>query len=232
MLLLPQKDKYNIMEDFMKREELIEAAIWRRAIKTFDTKRKISKADFEALLKVAQYSPSSFGLEPWNIMVLQNKRLRELIMPYASGAQKQLSTASHFVIFTVKKDLYPTSDYFKHINMDIKGMSQETYNDFIVSFGSFSEIKQHMISQREKLDWAGKQSYIALANMMSAAALMGIDSCPIEGFNASEIENILGEYSDFECNKIVVMGAFGYRDEEPKHKKTRRDIKEIVNFVE
>ena len=69
---------------------------------------------------------------------------------------------------------------------------------------------------------------------MSTAALMGIDSCPIEGFVASEIENILGKYGNFdtEQNKIVVMGAFGYRGEETPHKKIRRSIDEIVRFIE
>ena len=218
----------------MKKEELIDAAIWRSAIKTFDNTRKISKSDFEVLLEIARYSPSSFGLEPWNIIVLQNMQLRELIIPYASGAQRQLKTASHFVIFTVKKDLQPTSEYFKHINMDVKGMNEEDYANFVSTFSAFSETKQQFSSHREMLDWAGKQSYIALGNMMSAAALMGIDSCPIEGFIASEIENILDKYSIFngEQNKIVVMGAFGYRGEEPQHKKVRRNINEIVSYVE
>ena len=220
-------------EKIMMKEKIIEAAIWRSAIKVFDTEKKISDDDFNFLLEIARYSPSSFGLEPWNLLVLQNKELREAIIPYATGAQNQLRTASHFVVFTVKKNLHPESEYFKHINMDVKGMDISAYNNFISNFSGFMENKQQVHNSREMIDWAGKQSYIALGNMMNAAALLGIDSCPIEGFFAKEVEDILDKSGQFNSNidKIVVMGAFGYRGEEPKHKKARRSMNEVVHFV-
>lgn len=222
------------MVKYMNKKDIVEAAIWRSAIKNFDINKKISEEDFKLLLQVAQYSPSSFGLEPWNIIVLQNSELRENIMPYASGAQNQLRTASHFVIFTVKRDLLPTSKYFKNICTNVKKMEQEAYFNFVSTFSAFVETKQKLTNQRERIDWAGKQSYIALGNMMNAAALMGIDSCPIEGFIADEIENILEKNGKFssDIDKIVVMAAFGYRVEEPKHIKARRNIDEIVRIID
>lgn len=218
----------------MDKQEILKALIWRSAIKIFDENKKITSKDFQFLLDVAKYSPSSFGLEPWEIIVIQNKEIRELIAPYATGAQKQLKSASHFIIFTVKKDLLPTSEYFKHINIDIKGMDETAYDNFVSTFAAFSEMKQQLTNQRERIDWAGKQCYLALGNMITAAALIGIDSCPIEGFIASDVESVLEKYGKFDSNsnKIVVMGAFGYRLENPKHAKVRRDISEIVQNID
>jgi len=217
----------------MDRDIIVNAAIKRSAIKLFDIEKQITDDDFKALLEVARYSPSSFGLEPWKILVVNNKALREKISIHASGAQRQLSTASHFVIFSVTTDLEATSKYFKHISRDVKKLSDEAYQTFISTFSAFQTEKQNLTDTRKRTDWAGKQAYIALGNMMLAASLMGIDSCPIEGFIPASVEAVLADEGllDLSSEHISVMAAFGYRQSDAGHEKARRSFEEIVRFV-
>lgn len=213
---------------------IIDAAIWRSAIKVFDKERIISNDDFNSLLEVARFSPSSLGLEPWSIVVLQNEALRKAIRPYASGAQRQLDSASHFVIFTIKKDLEAESEHFKHINLNVKKMDETAYLNFVSIIKAFQQKKQDLTDHRKRMDWAGKQAYIALGNMMLAAALIGIDSCPIEGFVPNDVETVLEKEGviDTKIEHITVMVAFGYRSSDSIPPKTRRSLDEIVRVFE
>ena len=95
----------------MENKEIVDVAKNRCAIKVFDKKHIISDADFDMLLEVARFSPSSFGLEPWRIKVVQDLEMREAMKPYISGGQQQIETCSHFVIFTVITSLLPNSEY-------------------------------------------------------------------------------------------------------------------------
>ena len=219
----------------MNKNAIISAVKGRSAIKYFDPNKKIADEDFKFLLEVAQLCPSSFGLEPWNILVIQNKDIRNKMIPFASGASNQLSTSSHFVVFTIKTDLDATSKYFEHINKDVKQLDEAQYNSFLESFSAFSHDKLNVYDDRTKQDWAKKQSYIAMANMLMAAAEIGIDSCPIEGFIINDIENLLSKNGliDLNDSRVSVMAAFGYRDEKHSvHSKTRRNMDEIVRFID
>jgi len=218
----------------MESKRIIDAAIWRSAIKVFDKEHIISNDDFNILLEVARFSPSSFGLEPWSIVVLQNEAIREAISPYASGAQRQLDSASHFVVFTIKTDLEVTSEYFKHIKLNVKKLDDTAYKTFVSAFGAFQQQKQDLTDYRKRIDWAGKQAYIALGNMMLAAALIGIDSCPIEGFIPKDVEIVLEKEGiiDDKVEHVTVMAAFGYRaGDHPINPKTRRSRDEIVRII-
>ncbi|MBW2741501.1 MAG: NAD(P)H-dependent oxidoreductase [Deltaproteobacteria bacterium] len=217
----------------MESKRIIDASIWRSAIKVFDKEHIISNDDFNSLLEIARFSPSSLGLEPWSILVLQNEALRKAIRPYATGAQRQLDSASHFVIFTIKKDLEATSEHFKHINLDVKKLDETAYLAFVSVFKEFQQKKQDLTDSRKRIDWAGKQAYIALGNMMLAAALLGIDSCPIEGFFPNDVETVLEKEGliDTKVEHIVVMAAFGYRAGDPTSPKTRRSLDEIVRII-
>ncbi len=217
----------------IKNEQLVDTAIKRSATKIFDKSKIISESDFKCLLEIAQYSPSSMGLEPWNLIVLQNSEIRQEIRPFASGAQRQLDSCSHFVIFTVKTDLDPESPYFKHICLDIKDMDIESYQAFVIKLTDFQKQRLGVTDSRAKIDWASKQAYIAMGNMMFAASLLGIDSCPIEGFIPSEVKRILLKHSAISKeDHIAVMLALGYKlSDGNSHKKNRRKLNEIVKYV-
>jgi len=217
----------------MENSQIVDVAKKRCAIKVFDKKRIISDADFEMLLEVAQFSPSSFGLEPWRIKVVQSLEMREAMKPYISGGQRQIETCSHFVIFTVVTSLSPDSEYFKHINKKVKGFDDDAHNAFVSRFKIFQDEKLGLTDDRSRIDWAGKQAYIALGNMLLAAAIRGIDSCAMEGFMPNEIDTILAKYNLIEKGKehVAVMAAFGYKNGEPTRNKTRRPLNEIVKYI-
>ncbi|KAF6616214.1 NAD(P)H-dependent oxidoreductase [Paenibacillus sp. EKM102P] len=217
------------------KDQILAAYKFRHATKEFDSHKKISDSDFEFILETGRLSPSSFGFEPWKFVVVQSKDMREKLLLYSWGATKQLPTASHFVLILSRlpKDMVASSDYIKSMMENVQQLPAEVmqgkekvYDAFLKSDFALEE------NERAMFEWACRQTYIALGNMMTAAAQIGIDSCPIEGFSKQDIERILSEEGimDAEHFGISCMVAFGYRLNEPRDK-TRRPVDQIVEWV-
>jgi nitroreductase len=217
----------------MDNTEIVAAAQNRRSIKTFDQERIILDPDFDVLLEVARQSPSAFGLEPWRIKVVHSLKVREDMKLYVSGGRRQIETCSHFVVFTIMTSLLSDSTYFEDINKNVKGFDDEEHAVFVPRLRLLQEQKLGLTDERSRIDWAGKQAYIALGNMLLASAICGIDSCAIEGFASDKIDLILAEHNLIEKDRehVAVMVAFGYRDIEPARDKTRRATREIVRYI-
>ncbi len=218
-------------------ESLFTAWNFRHACKEFDPNVKISKEDFHTILESGRLSPSSFGFEPWEFLVVQNKALREELLPMCWGAQGQLPTASHFVILLARqpKAMAPECDYLQNTIMrKTKHFPEDIIVGMTEKFGSFIEkdLGYHG-NDRAKFEWAARQCYIVLANMMTTAALLGIDSCPIEGFQKDNVEKLLDAKGLMDCATfgVACMVAFGQRIKEPREK-TRRSESEVVRWVE
>ena len=217
------------------REKVMEGLNFRYACKEFNSDKKISDEDFNVILESGRLSPSSLGLEPWKFLVVQNQELRNKMLPICEGAQKQLPTASHFVVLLsrLKKDMIYCSDYTYNTLKHIKDIPDEVINMLTDFYKNFQENNFELLeSDRAMFDWASKQSYIPLTNMMTSAALLKIDSCPIEGFNRKKITQLLhdeGVINKDEFN-VSCMVAFGYRIEEPREK-TRQSLEAIVKWV-
>ncbi len=217
----------------MNKNEIINAFEFRHACKEFDVNRKILSDDFQYILEAARLSPSSFGFEPWHFLVIQNQALRDKLKERAWGATLKLSTASHFVIcLAMKPDLTRyDSSYLQDFMDRIQHLPEDWVKTKTQFFKTFQEEDFDLQDNRALFDWASKQTYIALGNMMTAAALIGIDSCPIEGFHPATTEAILAEELGVDLNKYGVsyMVAFGYRKNNPGEK-TRRLLEEIVTW--
>lgn len=215
---------------------IIDGFNFRFACKEFDADKKISKEDFDFILETARLSPSSFGFEPWKFVIVQNNEIREKLKEFTWGAQKQLPTASHFVIILARKavDTKAGSEYTQKVMEEIQRLPEEVIKMKSQFFKDFQERDFDLSDDRKLFDWASKQTYIALANMMTSAALIGIDSCPIEGFNRTEIEKILKNEKIIDDIHFApaCMVAFGFRKEEPAMPKTRGDIKTLTKWVE
>lgn len=217
-------------------KDILDAFNFRYACKKFDKNKKISEADFNTILEVARLSPSSFGFEPWKFLVIENQALKDKLFPISWGAQNSLNGASHFVILLARKKIDTLADapYITHIMKDIKHMPQEVMDMMRQAYSNFQQNDFNLLeSDRAIYDWASKQTYIALANMMTTAAMLGIDSCPIEGFNSKAVEELLAAEGvlDSEHFGVSVMAGFGYRDEEPHREKTRQALADIVTWV-
>jgi len=219
-----------------KKYELLKAYYFRYACKAFDPEKKISDEDFEYILETGRLSPSSFGWEPWQFVVVQNMKLREKLMQSSWGAQRQLPTSSHFVLLLARKSTgtNPKSNYIKHIAEDVKKLPSETVELVLEYYKNFVNKDFDLTDDRKNFDWAAKQVYIPLANMMTAAAHIGIDSCPIEGFVRQDIENILEKEGVVDTNEfgLAVMVAFGYRAKDATIRtKTRQTQDKVVKWI-
>ena len=209
--------------------------IFRRRVSTryYDPARKISAEDFAAILDFGRLSPSSVGSEPWKFLVIQNQGLREKIKPVAWGMQATIAEASHLVILLAKKHARYDSPFFSEL-MNRRGFTPEQRAAALERYRSF-QIHDIAIAgdERALFDWASKQSYIALANMLTGAAMLGIDSCPIEGMDYAAVEHILAQAGLLDPAEygVSVAATFGYRarDIQPK---PRRDAAETVVWAE
>lgn len=217
-----------------RRQLLLDTFNYRFATKRFDASKKISEADFNTVLETGRLSPSSLGFEPWQFVVIQDPAIRAALKPMSWGAQGQLDTASHFVVILARKNVRPENKYVQHLLRDVKHMDETMIQQMSEKTTSFQDKNLNLYeSDRALWDWASKQTYIALGNMMTSAAFLGIDSCPIEGFQYDEVAELLTEKGIIDDENFApsVMVAFGYREEDPKREKTRQTQSEIVKWV-
>jgi len=218
----------------MNKQEILSAFNFRHACKIFDTEKKISDEDINFILETARLSPSSFGFEPWHFVVVQNKGLREKLKEQAWGATAKLDTASHIVLGLTMRSSQTKydSDYIINFMRDVQQLPENVVEGKGKMFETFQKSDFDLTDDRKLLDWATKQNYLAFANMMTSAALIGIDSCPMEGFNPKISEKILKEETDIDMKKYALsyIVAFGYRVNEPS-KKTRRSLNEVVTIL-
>ena len=221
------------MEKKSPNEQILDVLSFRHACKHFDGNRKVSDADFQTILEAARLSPTSFGFEPWKMIVLREKDIRKKLYPLAWGAQKSLEGASHFVILLARKepDTRYDSDFITHMMRDIQLLPQETQEQRREKFQAFQlDDFQLLDDSRAIFDWASKQTYIVLTQMMITAAYLGIDSCPIEGFHRAKVDALFAEEGLFDPVHfgVSVMAAFGYRAEEPRRAKTRQPLDDLI----
>ena len=219
-------------------KQVFDTLEFRHACKTFDKTRKIPDDDFNLILEAARLSPSAFGWEPWNFIVLQNQEVRNGLIPFCWGARRQAPTASHFVLILARRPcstIY-NSDYIIDMMQRIQKLDPAKQAEKQELYENFQKYEFKLLdSERNLYDYAGKQCYIALANMMTVAAFIGIDSCAMEGFDLEKTENYLVEKGVFDPKQfgLVCMVAFGYREKgQVSTPKTRHDMSEIVSWFD
>lgn len=208
--------------------DLLDALNFRYATKEFDPSRIIAPETWSALKTSLTLTPSSFGLQPWKFIVVDSPEIRQKLKA-ASWGQSQVTDASHLVVFTVRTDLNQ-QDIDKWIARlsEVQSTALESLAGYAGMISSFS----NNMSTAEKQAWNTRQVYIALGQLMTAAAVIGIDTCPLEGISPSDYDDILGlknsEYA------TVVACALGYRSDEDayaKAKKARFPIDALITHV-
>lgn len=219
----------------MKREEVLDIFNYRFATKEFNGK-KIPTEDMQMIAEVCRLSPSSFGLEPWKFVVLENKEIMERIAAVSWGVQRQMPTTSHVVIALTRKtcDMRYDSEYIKDLWLNVKGVDNELYENIKGVLEGFQKGKLELDKTEEKvLEWSKRQAYIAMGNMMTAAAMINVDSCAIEGFDKEKVEEILIEKGilDTKHFDLTYMVVFGYRADSPNREKSRKSSEDIIEWV-
>lgn len=214
---------------------IIKALEDRFACKKYDKERHVPDEDFRMILEAGHLSPSSFGFEPWHFIVLEDAGIKKKLYPVCWGAQRSLEAADRFVIILARRrqDLRYDSGYIGHIIKDIQGREAEDAEKRKEVFAGFQLDDFHILeSERSAFDWACKQCYIALTSMLLCASSLGIDSCPIEGFDREKTEEILEKEGILDRGHygVAVMASFGYAAmEQPA--KTRQSFDDIVSYV-
>lgn len=215
-------------------DKLTQAFDFRHACKVFDETKKISLSDIHTILEAGRNSPSSFGMEPWHFVVINNKALKDRLQSVCYG-QKQVTSCSHFIIVLYRKAANFTlqSDYLRRsIARELPNANDQTAIDIACqSFINFSE--QGLAKDLTMNHWAEMQGYIATTNMMTTAAYMGIDSCTIGGFEHDKVIQILEQtIPQFSGNTFGVglCLALGYRLNEPADH-IRWPLTDIVTFL-
>ena len=215
--------------------DILAAASFRHACKAYDPARRISDAHFQTLLQSAQLAPSSFGLEPWRLLVIERPALLQRIAREAWGAGAKATECSHLVAFIAQLEplLSPESGLPQRIFSERQRVTGEALERRCRHYEQFARSDFALAGQpRAFYDWACKQSYIALADMLTAAAWLGIDSTPIEGFALEGMNTLLAQEAPYNPAhyKLAVMACFGYRLHEPRPK-IRRSLEETVQWV-
>ncbi len=192
----------------------IEQALNRRyATKVFDTTKKISEPDFATIQQALRLAPSSYGIQPWTFVWVQDKAKREL-MKAASYGQPQVTDADRLLIIAVKTDTKAA------IKTYVDGMISATGK----SAADFAEYKARMdgSAERSDLSWSRRQTYIALGFALQTAALLGVDACPMEGFDAAAVDKILGLTEKGLASSVMLTLGYGVEGGSPnQHHKFR-----------
>lgn len=206
----------------------IESLQWRYATKKFDTTQKISDKDLNLLLESMRLTASSYGLQPYHILVITDPEIRKKLQPVSWG-QTQIVDASHLIVLANKTEVDADwiDGYLSNVS-EARNIPLAALNDY----ADFMKSKVLALSPEEQATWASKQNYLVLGNLLSATAELKIDACPMEGFEAEAYNEILG-LSKKGLNATLVA-AIGYRsaeDETQHYTKVRQPENQLFTHL-
>ena len=206
--------------------DIVEAMHWRYACKKFDPARSLSPDLLDALIEVFHLTATSYGLQPLQMVVVDNKELQEQLLPHSFN-QRQVVDCSHVLVLCVNTDVDSgfVKEYFEMVH-DQRGTDEEILRPF-------SNQLQNKFDKQEEdvtLEWAMRQCYIALGKLMVACAALRIDSCPMEGFLPDEYNRLLGlDQQNLHATLVLPVGYRAADDAFASFEKVRRPIDEIVH---
>ena len=186
----------------------IQDANWRYATKKFDATKKVSNEDLDTLKEAIRLSSSSYGLQPYKVIFVENPELRAQLQPVSWG-QTQIVDASHLIVFANVTNIGETEidAYFKNLT-ETRNIPMEA----LQGYADFMKSKITSLSEEAKNIWTSKQTYLALGNLLNAAAELKVDVTPMEGFEPEQYNEILG-LKKLGLNASLVA-PIGYRHEE------------------
>lgn len=221
-----------MMDKANLRKHILDVANRRYATKKYNPNKHISDEDWKTILEVGRLSPSSFGYEPLRFVLINNPQMREDMRPFAWGAANSIDGADKLLVILARQHVTYDSSWVRNLVEEVKHKHYSPDSRPSQSFKHFQENDLAISSDRELFDWASKQTYIAMANMMTAAAELDIDSCPIEGFNYSQVNDYLAKKGVFDPDlwQVSVMVSFGYRDQ-PIKPKVRQPLSSVYKEI-
>lgn len=198
---------------------------WRYATKKFDTSKELPAADLEHILEAGNLTATSYGLQPFSIVVVTDQEKKNALMEAAYG-QVQVGENAALLVLCARTDVDAAfiSEYTRRVE-SVRGMEEG-------SLKGFEDMMTGDITGRDTKDvvvWAQKQAYIALGSMMIAAGEKMVDGCPMEGFNPAQFNEILGlEAHNLHASALLAIGYRSEEDETQHYKKVRKDLEHLV----
>ena len=194
---------------------VINALNWRYSVKSF-SEQKLQQWQLRELLEATRLSPSSYGLQPYKVIVIESKSVRQRLLPFAYG-QEQVIKSSHLLVFAARTDIgsHLVSDYIQEASKN-----NDTSSESLTSFAAMAEKALETMNTKEGLHWAQQEAFIALGNMLTSAAMMKIDTCPIGGFDAQEFDAILNLTANNLASTVIC--PIGIRDPNDKYSQRRK----------
>jgi nitroreductase len=206
----------------------IENQNWRYATKKFNSEKKISNSDLEILKEAIQLSSSSYGLQPYKVLIIENEEIRKQLQP-SSWGQSQITDASHLFVFASETNV--DAEYITRYaeNMaktrNIPFDSVKGYADFMI--GNIASL-----TPEKQMIWAQKQAYLALGNLLNAAAELKIDVTPMEGFLPEQYNEILGlKEKGLHATLVATIGYRHDEDDTQHYAKVRKPITELFETI-
>jgi nitroreductase len=201
---------------------IIEKLGWRYATKKFNSGLNVSDSKMDILKQAIQFAPTSYGLQPFQVVFVKNPEVREKLKS-ASWGQSQITDSSVLAVFTRKKDINESEvDSFIENIMNTRGVPKE----MLAQYEAMMKGTIKSLDETQKSSWIDKQIYIALGFLLNTAAVIDVDACPMEGFDRAQYDEILG----LNDTTSVVVCALGYRDETDdyqNYKKVRKTQDEL-----
>ena len=203
----------------------VEALAFRHACKIFDETKKINDEELTYILEAGRKAPSSFGMEPWKFLVITNKELKEKLKPVCWD-QAQITTCSHLVVVLAAIDAVRPESGIVERKLKRREMPQDKLDMYLNLYAN--HLKHTLSSDENIYAWTAKQTVFAIENMMMAAAIKGIDSCAIEGFEKEKVEEILKiDTRKYQLSTII---SFGYRIN-PQSSQLREPLENVVEYI-
>jgi nitroreductase len=207
---------------------LVDKLNWRYATKKFDPSKKLSKEQLDELLKAVQLSPSSAGLQSYKVIVVEDPAVRARLREAAHG-QAQITDASQLIILAAETKL--DEAYVKHF-IDFVAEKRAIARESLLGYEQMIMGNVNRLTEDQRIAWSNKQAYIALGVLLTAAAELGIDACPMEGFSAAQFDEILG--LDEKNLTTAVIAAIGFRADDDQYStltKVRRPEEELFIHI-
>jgi len=202
----------------------IDSLQWRFAAKSFDSTKKVSQVDIDFLKKAIQLSVSSYGLQQYKVLIIENKKIQEKLTT-ASYYQTQITEASHVFVFCSITDVNEIviDEYIENISK-----TRELSKESLSGFAKMIQAKVDRSTKEQIAEWSDRQSYIAMTNLLNACAVKEIDSCPMEGFIPEKYIEILGLENE-KLNPVLVV-PIGYRTPDDKYAKMAKVRKPMADL--
>lgn len=208
---------------------ILEEYKWRYATKKFNSEKKISDKEMSVIKEVMRLAPSSYGLQPYEIIIVENDKIRKELCEKAGMNQPQIKDASHLIVFAYNTKI--NEEYLNHF-IDKVSETRSIPKEDLKSRHQLMSTAVIQQSEEWKKNWAKNQAYLGLGNLLSNVSRLKIDACPMEGFNAEKFDDIL-KLSDKNLSTAVIA-TLGYRDESDDAKdakKVRKTEEEFFNYI-